>query len=52
MDFIVILKDKIAILLGLRENRPVSFFPFYMILAFVSGALAFKHKIKINNIYL
>jgi hypothetical protein len=52
MDFLIILKDKVAILLGLRENRPVSFFPFYIILSIIAFLLAQKNKIKLDNIYL
>lgn len=49
---LVIFKDKIATLLALRENKPVTFFPFYVILAWVSFVLALKNKVKMNNIYV
>jgi hypothetical protein len=52
MDYLVILKDKVAIMLGLRENRPPTFFPFYIILSIVAIIMAQKNKIRLNNIYL
>jgi len=49
---LVIFKDKIATLLALRDNKPVTFFPFYVILAWVSFILWLKNKVKMNNIYI
>lgn len=51
-QFLVILKDKIALLLWLRGNNPITFFPFYIILWMISLLAASKNKIKLNNIYL
>lgn len=47
-----ILKDKIALLMWLRDNKPITFFPFYMILWILSIIYASKNKIKLNNIYI
>lgn len=51
-EYLIILKDKIANLLVLRDNKPMTYFPFYIILAFVSLILAIKNKVKMNNIYV
>lgn len=46
------LKDKIALLLQLRDNKPITFFPFYIVLSFVAFALWQKNKIKLSNIFM
>ncbi|MDD5769718.1 MAG: hypothetical protein PHE25_02020 [Candidatus Gracilibacteria bacterium] len=51
-EYLSIFKEKIALLLGLRDNKPITFFPFYIILAMITFILAMKNKVKLNNIYV
>lgn len=51
-DVLVIMKDKTALLLWLRDNKPITFFPFYIILAICAYVISVKNKIKISNIYI
>ncbi len=51
-EYIWHLKDKIALLVQLRDNKPITFFPFYIILSFVAFALWQKNKIKLSNIFM
>lgn len=51
-QFLAILKDKIALLLWLRDNKPITFFPFYIIIALISIIYSMKNKVKLNNIYV
>lgn len=51
MEYFVHLKDKIALLLQLRDNKPITYFPFMIVLSFVAFALWQKNKIKLSNIF-
>jgi len=51
-EYLAIFKDKLALLLWLRENKPITFFPFYIILSFIAYIFAQKNKIKSDNIFL
>lgn len=48
----LILKDKIASLIALRDNKPITYFPFMMILAMISVVYSLKNGVKLNNIYI
>lgn len=47
-----ILKDKIASLIALRDNKPITYFPFIIVLSMFSLLYSSKNLIKINNIYI
>lgn len=48
----LILKEKIASLIALRDNKPITYFPFMMILAMISVVYSLKNGVKLNNIYI